>query len=160
MTTIHLETDIGAPIELVFDLARDIDLHQRSMSATDETAIAGRTRGRIELGETVTWQARHFGRWWALTSVITECVAPRRLVDEQVSGPFKAFRHVHTLRQVPTGTVMIDDWVHVAPLGPLGWLADRLVLSRHMRRLLRTRNAYLKAAAEATAASDHGGRVG
>ena len=43
---------------------------------------------------------------------------------------------------------MIDDWDHAAPLGPLGWLADRLVLGRYMRRLLETRNAALKAEAE------------
>jgi hypothetical protein len=47
------------------------------------------------------------------------------------------------------GTLMTDDWEHTSPLGPLGWLADRLVLGRHMRRLLETRNAALKAAAEA-----------
>ena len=44
---------------------------------------------------------------------------------------------------------MTDDWEHTAPFGPLGWLADRLVLGRHMRRLLETRNAALKAEAEA-----------
>lgn len=154
MTTIRLETEIGAPIELVFDLARDIDLHERSMSAADEIAVAGRTSGCIEFGETVTWRARHFGRLWTLTSVVTECSAPTRLVDEQLSGPFRAFRHVHTFRPMPAGTLMIDDWVHLAPFGPLGWLADRLALGRYMRQLLRTRNAYLKAVAEAYAARD------
>lgn len=31
--TIDLTTDIGAPIERVFDLARDLDLHARPMAA-------------------------------------------------------------------------------------------------------------------------------
>ena len=39
--TIELTTDIGAPIERVFDLARDLDLHARSMAHTGERAIAG-----------------------------------------------------------------------------------------------------------------------
>ncbi|HEY0444557.1 MAG TPA: YndJ family transporter, partial [Candidatus Limnocylindrales bacterium] len=47
MTTITLTTDIAAPIDRVFDLARDLDLHAASMAATGERAIGGRTAGRI-----------------------------------------------------------------------------------------------------------------
>jgi ligand-binding SRPBCC domain-containing protein len=96
VTRIHLETRIEAPIERVFDLARDIDLHARSMAHTGEEAIAGRTSGPIELGETVTWRARHFGRWWTLTSRITVVEPPTRFADEQASGPFARFEHRHT----------------------------------------------------------------
>ena len=149
MTTIHLETLIAAPIERVFDLARDIGLHERSMAATGERAIAGRTSGPIEVGETVTWRARHFGLWWTMTSRITEVHSPTAFADEQAQGPFRAFHHRHTFRAVPGGTLMVDDWEHTAPFGPLGWLADRLVLGRYMRRLLETRNATLKREAEA-----------
>jgi ligand-binding SRPBCC domain-containing protein len=93
MVRIHLETDIAAPIERVFDLARDIDFHQRAMAHTDEQAIGGRTSGLIGPGETVTWQARHIGRTWSLTSKITAFEPPTRFVDEQTSGPFAWFRH-------------------------------------------------------------------
>jgi ligand-binding SRPBCC domain-containing protein len=96
VTRIHLETRIEAPIERVFDLARDIDLHARSMAHTREEAIAGRTSGPIGLGETVTWRARHFGRWWTLTSRITVVERPTRFADEQASGPFARFEHRHT----------------------------------------------------------------
>ena len=44
---IDLVTDIDAPIQLVYDLARDLDLHARSMAHTGERAIGGRTSGRI-----------------------------------------------------------------------------------------------------------------
>jgi ligand-binding SRPBCC domain-containing protein len=148
VTRIHLETRIAAPIERVFDLARDIDLHARSMAASGEEAVAGRTSGPIELGETVTWRARHFGRWWTLTSRITVVEPPIRFADEQASGPFARFEHTHTFGSMAGGTLMTDDWDHTPPFGPLGWLADRLVLARHMRRLLETRNAALKAEAE------------
>lgn len=148
VTRIHLETRIDAPIERVFDLARDIDLHARSMAATGEEAIAGRTSGAIGLGETVTWRARHFGLWWTLTSRITVVDRPTRFADEQASGPFARFEHTHTFKSTAGGTRMTDDWEHTTPFGPLGWLADRLFLTRHMRRLLETRNAALKAEAE------------
>ena len=151
MTTIRLETRIEASLERAFDLARDIGLHARSLAATGEQAIAGRLDGPIELGETVTWRARHFGRWWTLTSRITQLDRPTRFEDVQATGPFRSFRHRHTFRAVDGGTVMTDEWQHATPFGPLGWLADRLVLARHMRQLLETRNAALKAEAEAEA---------
>jgi ligand-binding SRPBCC domain-containing protein len=150
MKTIHLETTIAAPIERVFDLARDIDLHERSMATTRERAVAGRTSGRIERGETVTWRARHFGVWWSLTSRITVVERPVRFVDEQERGPFGWFRHEHRFEARGDATQMTDTWEHVSPLGPLGRLADRLVLGRYMWRLLEMHNAAIKAEAEGT----------
>jgi ligand-binding SRPBCC domain-containing protein len=143
MVHIHLETDVAAPIERVFDLARDIDFHQRSMADTNERAVGGRTNGRIGAGETVTWRARHLGRMWSLTSRITAFDPPRRFVDEQTSGPFAWFRHEHRFETTPDGTRMIDDWEHAAPFGLLGRIADRLVLRRLLERLLTHRNTAL-----------------
>ena len=156
MTRIRLETAIAAPVERVFDLARDIGFHERSMAATGERAIAGRRGGPINAGESVTWQARHFGRWWTLTSRLTEIDAPTTFTDEQVAGPFRWFHHRHSFRTVPGGTLMVDDWEHEAPLGPVGRIVDWLVLARHMHGLLEARNAALKAEAEADPAASVG----
>jgi ligand-binding SRPBCC domain-containing protein len=146
---VRLQTVIDAPIERVFDLARDIDFHQRSVEHTGERAIAGRTSGLIGLGETVTWTARHLGRPWSLTSQIVAFDPPRLFVDEQVSGPFRSFRHEHRFESIAGGTLMVDDWEHSTPLGPIGWLIDRLALDRYMRELLELRNTELKREAEA-----------
>jgi len=154
VTRFGLQTLIAAPSDEVYDLARDIDLHARSMAHTNERAVAGRTSGRIALGETVTWRARHFGITWSLTSRIVAAEPPTRLVDEQVRGPFRSFRHEHRFEGVPTGTLMIDDWEHVAPFGVVGRVVDRLVLERYMRGLLETRNRTLKAEAEYASAAD------
>ncbi len=148
MAEIRIETHVAAPPERVFDVARDLDFHQRSMAHTGERAVAGRTTGLIELGQEVEWEARHFGRAWRLRSRITEMDRPRSFTDEQVSGPFARYRHTHTFVARDGGTVMIDDWRHVAPLGPLGALADALFLARHMRRTLELRAAAIKAEAE------------
>lgn len=148
MTVIELTTDVNAPIERVFDLARDLDLHARSMAHTSERAVAGRTTGMIDLGDTVTWRARHFGLWWSLTSRVTAVDAPVRFEDVQESGPFAWFRHEHRFESLGHATRMHDRWEHRSPLGPLGRLVDRLVLDRYMRSLLVTRNAALRRAAE------------
>jgi ligand-binding SRPBCC domain-containing protein len=144
----RLQTEIKAPIERVFDLARDIDLHQRSMAHTDERAIGGRTSGVIGLGETVTWRARHLGRTWSLTSKITALEPPTRFVDEQISGPFAWFRHEHLFEAIPGGTRMVDDWQHAAPFGVIGMIVDQLVLGPLLRKLLTSRNAVLANEAE------------
>jgi ligand-binding SRPBCC domain-containing protein len=153
VTTFELRTPIRAPIDVVFELARDVGFHERSMAESGERAVAGRTSGPIALGETVTWRARHFGLWWTLQSRITTMTPPTGFSDEQVRGPFAWFRHEHRLEAVEGGTVMTDRWSHASPLGPIGWLADRIVLARYMRRLLETRNAALKLEAERVAAS-------
>jgi len=111
-------------------------------------------QGQIALGEFVTWRARHFGRTWTMTSVITEWERPRRFVDEQRKGPFTSFRHEHVFTSVPNGTQMIDVVKFTAPFGPLGRLAERLVLDRYLRHLISVRNTFLiDAATKAGAAT-------
>ena len=61
MGHVRVETSIAAPIERVFDAARNIDVHVASQVSSREEAIGGRTTGLIGLGETVTFRARHFG---------------------------------------------------------------------------------------------------
>jgi ligand-binding SRPBCC domain-containing protein len=146
--TIRLQTYIEAPVERCFDLARSIDAHMGSTSRTKERAIAGVTSGLINLGETVTWEAVHFGVKQHLTSQITRMDRPNLFVDEMVRGIFHSISHLHEFKQVPGGTLMLDTFRYTSPLGSLGRIADRLFLERYLRSLLRERNRYLKRAAE------------
>ena len=145
MAQIRIETFVAAPPERVFDVARDLDFHQRSMAHTGERAVGGRTSGLIEEGEEVEWRARHLGLSWRLRSRIASMHRPHSFVDEQVSGPFARYEHRHTFVAHDGGTLMADGWRHVAPLGPL---ADVFFLERHMRRTLELRAAAIKAEAE------------
>ncbi|MBB3054583.1 SRPBCC family protein [Mucilaginibacter gotjawali] len=145
---IELSTSINAPIEVCFDLARSIDLHMESTKQTGEQAIAGRTSGLIGLGETVTWQAKHFGIRQTLTSKITRFEYPNYFTDEMLSGAFKSFRHDHLFFYADGQTIMKDVFDFESPMGWLGKLANFLFLTRYMRRLLVTRNQVIKQAAE------------
>jgi ligand-binding SRPBCC domain-containing protein len=148
MPVIVLRTRVAAPLARCFDLARDVELHQRSTAASRERAVAGVTAGLLGAGDEVTWEATHFGVRQRLTSRITEFNPPNRFVDEMVRGAFARFRHEHQFLSLPDGTEMVDIFDYTSPLGPLGRVADRLFLKRYMTRLLRERNAYLKRAAE------------
>lgn len=148
MPVIRLETFIKADQKIVFDLARSIDLHQISTAHTHERAIAGKTSGLIELGESVTWEAKHFGIVQQLTSKITEMQSPDYFADEMVSGAFKSFKHQHIFEAKGGETIMTDVFDYISPYGILGKVADWLFLKRYMTDLLVQRNHIIKEHAE------------
>jgi ligand-binding SRPBCC domain-containing protein len=146
----RLETAIDAPAAASFELSLSVDAHTSSMGASGERAIAGVTGGVMSLGDTVTWRARHFGISFQMTSAITEYESPVRFVDEQQAGPFQKWWHEHTFTTLASGgTLMVDSVEYCSPLGPLGFVADHLVLDHYMPHLLRQRNAWLKSTLEA-----------
>jgi ligand-binding SRPBCC domain-containing protein len=145
---IDITTRIHAPIQRVFDLSRSVDLHTVSTAHTRERAVAGVTRGLIALGQEVTWRARHFGIWQDLTSRITAFAPPAHFRDSLVRGAFRRFDHDHFFSQHGDFTLMRDVFDYESPFGFLGRTADRLFLKRYVKRLLVTRNAVIKAAAE------------
>lgn len=148
MPIIKLKTIINAPIEKVFDLARSIDLHKVSTLGTNEEAIAGRTTGLIELGETVTWKAKHFGVYQQLTVKVVEFEKPILFIDTMLQGAFKNMKHTHRFSKEEGGTLMIDEFEFISPLGILGTLANWLFLKRYMTNFLIRKNHELKRVAE------------
>ncbi len=148
MTTIYLETIINAPVQICFDLSRSIDLHQISTVKTKERAIAGKTKGLMEKGEFVIWEAIHFGIKQNLTVKITEMQAPHFFKDEMLKGAFKSMRHEHRFKSENGKTLMIDVFEFAAPLGFLGIIAEKLFLKNYMKKFLIERNEVIKKIAE------------
>lgn len=148
MARITLETLINAPIERVFDLSLNIDLHKLSMVHTNEEAIAGRTSGIIQEGEWVTWRAKHLGITQKLTVKITKVERPRYFRDEMVKGAFKSMAHEHIFEAKGDRTLMIDVFEFESPFGPIGRLFNALFLENYMRKLLTERNEVIKRVAE------------
>lgn len=148
MPIIEIEFEINAPIERIFDLARCIDLHEETMSKTNEKAIDGVTKGLINLGETVTWQATHFGIRQKLTSKITAYNRPFHFRDIMLKGAFRRFTHDHFFEQNGEKVLMKDIFDYDSPLWILGKIADALVLESYMKNLLTERNLLIKRTAE------------
>jgi ligand-binding SRPBCC domain-containing protein len=148
MPVIDVTTSIEAPIDRVFDLSRSIDLHSVSTERTSERAVGGVTSGLIGSGQEVTWRARHFGIWQHLTSRITAFERPIHFRDSLIRGIFRRLDHDHFFSDQGEVTLMRDVFDFQSPLGFLGRIADCLFLQRYMRRLLVTRNAAIKNAAE------------
>jgi ligand-binding SRPBCC domain-containing protein len=148
MTTINLITKIDAPKKVIFDLSRDIDVHQNSASTTNEIAIAGVTSGLINLNKTVTWRGKHFGLYLTHKSRITAMAFYEYFVDEMEKGKFKSFKHEHTFVEKEKTTVMIDNLNYETPFGIFGKIFDKIILKKHLTNFIIERNKVLKELAE------------
>jgi ligand-binding SRPBCC domain-containing protein len=148
MTSILLTTEINATIQRCFDLSRDVDIHLQSTEQTNEKVVAGRTIGLFEQGDTVTWEAIHFGIKQQLSTKITQMNAPTFFEDIMTKGAFKSMRHEHHFEEQNGRTYMKDIFRYETPYGLIGQLFDKLVLRRYMTGLLVKRNAVIKTVAE------------
>jgi ligand-binding SRPBCC domain-containing protein len=144
-------TTISAPIERCFDLARSVEVHLAGNVHFGESAVAigGVTSGLVDLGQRVTWRAKHLGVWQNLISEITRYERPTYFRDEMIQGAFKRMGHDHYFSAISAHeTVMTDLFRFAAPLPILGNIAEVLVLRRYMTNLLRERNEVIKTIAE------------
>jgi ligand-binding SRPBCC domain-containing protein len=148
MPIITLETLIKSTIETCFDLSCSIDLHKISTAHTKEKAIAGKTSGLIGLNEQVTWQAKHFGITQKLTTKITAYNRPFYFRDEQIKGAFQFIQHDHYFETQGQMVMMKDKFHFQSPLGYLGTLADKWILTNYLTKLLVKRNQTIKTFAE------------
>ena len=146
---VEVVTLVRAAPEVVFDLELDVDVHAASLAGSGETATTGSGRRRLGPGDEVTFRARHLGLRWRMTSRVTVHDRPRRFVDEQVRGPFRALHHEHLFEDLgAAGTRMTDRMGITAPLGPLGAVVARALLAPYLRRLLLRRAAHVRDLAE------------
>jgi ligand-binding SRPBCC domain-containing protein len=81
-------------------------------------------------------------------TLISQYDHPYHFQDIMLRGMFKSFIHDHYFDSQPDGaTLMRDELRFTEPLGPLGWLAETLVLRRYLRRYLAERDNLIKAVA-------------
>ena len=80
-------------------------------------------------------------RW---VTLISDYQPPRYFADEQESGPYKYWRHVHTFDEVEGGTLMRDRVQYELPFGILGAVTHRLIVARQLRGIFDYRNRQLR----------------
>jgi ligand-binding SRPBCC domain-containing protein len=144
---------INAAPTTVFDLELDVDVHAESLAKSQETATTTAGRRQLALDDEVTFQARHLGLRWRMTSRISAYDRPYHFVDEQTRGPFRTLRHEHYFKDLGDGRTRMTDRMTIrAPFGPLGVVVTRILLAPYLRRLLTQRAVHIKRLAEA---ADH-----
>jgi ligand-binding SRPBCC domain-containing protein len=145
-TEVDLPPEVGRPA--LFALALDGEVHAASQARHREHVELASGGPVLQLGDEVTFRARHLGVPWRLTARVTELTHPSRFVDEQVRGPFRAFRHEHRFDAAGASTVMRDTFAFRLPGGPAGAAAARLIAAPYLRRLLVARAEHLRDLAE------------
>lgn len=156
MPTIYLETIIAAPVEVVFDASRNITVHIEADKAHNLRAIAGVTGGLINLNETVTWEAKHFGFNLNHTTKIIAMDRPHSFADEMIKGMFDRWHHLHKFETLEDGKTKMIDLVEVSsPFWILGKIVDSLYMTNYMKKFLIEHNEHIKKVAEARTKSEN-----
>jgi ligand-binding SRPBCC domain-containing protein len=60
---------------------------------------------------------------------------PNRFIDEQVSGPYATWIHLHTFEPVEEGVLMTDRVTYRLPFGPVGRLGHRLLVRKQLNHI-------------------------
>ncbi len=129
MPRIELKTKINSTLEICFDLSRNIDLRKISTAKTKEKAVSRRTTGPINLNDTVTLKAKHFGLTQHLTSIITEFDRPKLFIDEQSKEIFKSIIHEHRFEEINNKVIITGIFKFQSPFGILGNIFNKLILT-------------------------------
>ena len=83
-----------------------------------------------------------------------------RFVDEQESGPFALWRHVHEFESRGDSTLVTDRVDYAEPLGPLGVVAHALLVRKTLDRIFDFRQEAIERLLEASQAESSGNREG
>lgn len=140
---VHAELRIERPLEEVFPFFSD----PRNLEAITPPwlhfRIVRATTAAITLGTEIDYRLRVRGLPLRWLSRITVWEPPLRFVDEQVRGPYRLWRHLHSFE--PDGQVTIArDWVeYAAPGGPL---VHQLLVRPDVDRIFAYRGRALSAA--------------
>ena len=68
-----------------------------------------------------------------------------RFVDSQARGPYACWWHEHAFTRDGDRTIMVDTVLYAPPLGPLGAIANRLLIARELRRIFGYRATVIAA---------------
>ena|SRR5690606_8534298 len=148
MPTIHLTTCIAAPVERVFNLSRSLKMHKASMSNFNEELVNGPMNDLAELGNEITWKAKHLFKNRILKVKIVDLKKFEYFTDEQLMGDFKMMKHEHHFKPIENGVFMIDFFHFESPYGQVGKWFNQAYLLGYMRKLLTQRNELIKKYAE------------
>ncbi|HEX4351328.1 MAG TPA: SRPBCC family protein [Polyangiales bacterium] len=68
----------------------------------------------------------------------------RSFVDVQLRGPYRSWRHTHTFVETPDGTLVSDRVEYAVPFGPLGRIANTLLVERDLTRIFEFRRQTME----------------
>ena len=171
-STVKGRAQVGAPLERIWALSTRVELVKNTLGMN---LVGGTTSGFIGDGSRVVWRGWKFGLPTEHHTLITGYAAPHKAVAEASLAPelhadtvgqpvawfqdsqerrrFAFFQHANWMRErrdsscLPV-TVLEDEVRFRLPFGPLGKLAERLVMRPYIEALVKRRFSSLKQLAE------------
>ncbi len=124
MATLERETVIAAPRRTVFEFFSDPHNLARITPRSLGFEIVDAPDRRLRAGDRIRYRIRILGIPLPWVSRISEWREGTSFVDEQERGPYRRWRHEHTLAAHGEGVVMRDRVEYELPFGALGrWVA-------------------------------------
>jgi ligand-binding SRPBCC domain-containing protein len=142
------ESLIRAAPERVFAFHELPDALERLMPPWEKARVVEPPRD-LRAGTRTVVETKLFGlypvRWEALHTAYDP---PRMFEDIQTSGPFKSWRHRHTVEPHELGAILRDDIEYEPPFSFIGRAAAPLLVERRLKRLFDYRHEVTKTWAE------------
>ena len=155
MPTLEFETTVAGSLEAVWAFHEDVKTALPALSPPSASVSIESADLPVQVGSRIVVVARGpLGIRLRWVAKIVEHRPPHdvvfgreaRFVDEQESGPFKAWRHEHDFERVDdTHTRVLDRVNYRVRFGPLGWLANVLFVRGQVKAMFQHRHRALAA---------------
>jgi ligand-binding SRPBCC domain-containing protein len=90
----------------------------------------------VYAGQVMTYNVKPlFGITFSWMTEIKHVQSLKYFVDEQRKGPYKLWHHQHHFKTIAGGVEMIDIVHYRLPFGPLGSIANELMVKKELRKI-------------------------
>lgn len=144
MATLERETVIAAPRNVVFEFFGDPHNLARITPRSLGFEIVDAPERRLRAGDRIRYRIRLLGIPLPWVSRISEWREGTSFVDEQERGPYRRWRHEHTLAASRHGVVMRDRVEYELPFGALGRLVAGWWVRRNLERIFDYRAGVIR----------------
>ena len=142
---LHKEQIIPAGVEAVWDfISSPKNLKRITPDYMGFEIISEKLPEKIFPGMIISYTvAPLFGVKMNWVTEITHLLEGQYFVDEQRAGPYRMWHHQHRIQEVQEGVLMADLVTYMPPLGFLGALANRLMISKKLEEIFEYRRNKL-----------------
>lgn len=141
--TLHAHTELDAPLSEVFSFFSS----PNNLAAITPAELAFQITSApddVTRNSTIDYKIRVAGLPMRWRTRIEKWIPGVAFVDSQERGPYKAWWHEHRFVERDGKTIMEDFVYYAPPLGPLGAIANRLVVERMLRRIFGYRRSAIR----------------
>jgi ligand-binding SRPBCC domain-containing protein len=140
------EQVLEAPLERAFDFFSRAENLEAITPPLLRFRIEGQVPSEVRRGTLIRYRLRLHGLPVSWLTRIEEWDPPIGFVDRQVRGPYALWHHTHSFEALgPERTRMVDLVRYGHRLGPLGTIAEHLLVRRDLTRIFDHRRESVSA---------------